>query len=520
MAGNTDHGRAINQRSVKIIALVLVLALIGAYFSFLYVDQPAADAEMAWTEGPVMEWAIRIAIWAGNWQLGPLIIAIVLIAGHRHWRPLLKSLAFAYLLRTAVVEWMKTATGRPRPYQLADASVFHGFGGGAAFPSGHASFSFMFAVIVGEWFPRWRPLTYGFAVFVSLSRILNHAHFVSDVIVGAVIGVVTGLIALHFWPPVRERNREEPAGRKRQRSRPPGRQKDALTNRAEAGRRYALITLYIVLTVAAAVLAIFYLDPLRAPVQSDAVQSRPIQALGHLGRLLGTWDVAPAIFAVALIAAGWRWRFMLRSLVVGYAVQTSVTEGLKWLIGRPRPRDMDDPWLFFGPGAGHQSMPSSHASFAFMFAVVLAGYFPRLKWPLYGFGVFIALTRVVLNAHYVSDVIVGGLIGVLAGMLVLAIWPPPDARGRRSEDSGRPDGTDQRSQRSSHVKGEQRTATTPEITVSSSTGSEFGVRHEPAPWRSLTLRPVNGGHVGVMKAGRVEGEATRPEVPLAGHKPV
>jgi undecaprenyl-diphosphatase len=432
---SNHRGEALSRRNLAIIGIVLLAALGLAFVSFLYLDQPIADADMEWTTGPGMQTAIRIAVWAGNWQLGPLLIAIVLIAGRDHWRRLLKSIAFAYLLRTAFVEWLKMMSGRPRPYQLADAAVFHGFAGGASFPSGHASFSFMFAVIVGEWFPRWRWLVYSFAVWVSASRILNDAHFLSDVIVGAVIGVAMGLLALYTWPPVDEHNRERVeedererrARRQRWRTSPEGRQRS---------RRIALFTLYIVLVIAAVVLSVFYIDPIRAPIHSDMVQSPLLQAYGEGGRLLGSWDLAPLLFAVALILAGWRWRMLLRALVVAYAVQTSVTEGLKWVFGRPRPRDIEEPLLFLGPGAGHSSMPSGHSSFAFMLAVVLAGFFPRLRWPLYAFAAFIATSRVVLNAHYVSDIILGALIGVLAGSLVLSIWPPPAAE-RRAENEAK-----------------------------------------------------------------------------------
>jgi membrane-associated phospholipid phosphatase len=44
--------------------------------------------------------------------------------------------------------------------------------------------------------------------------------------------------------------------------------------------------------------------------------------------------------------------------------------------------------------------------------------YPRLSWFFWPLGVSIALARVVLNVHYVSDVLTGSLIGAAVAIMM------------------------------------------------------------------------------------------------------
>lgn len=423
------------RRHITLLALVVILGIVGAGIAFLYVDQSVCDLDRSWTQCAPCQGVLRIATYVGNWQLGPLLVAITLLAAGRHWRRLLKTIVVAYICRTAAVEWLKLMTGRPRPREVPDASLFTGFGGGASFPSGHASFSFMFAMIVSAWFPRWRWVAWIAAVLVSISRVLVQAHYLSDVIVGAVIGTVTGAIVLWIWPPVTDETREAIEAQERVHKEARRRWLASFEGRSAVARsrRRAMATLIVVLFCGAALVSYWYIDPLNQDiVGSSVVQNPVVQWLGQFGRHMGTWDLGPLLVALALLA-GWRhWKRLLLTILTGFAIQTVLTEGIKWLVGRPRPSQIPDSTLFYGPGTDYHSFPSGHASFAFVFVTICAHYFPRARRPLMALGVFIAASRVVLNAHYISDVTFGALVGVLSGWLVLAIWPP-----RRSPEEKR-----------------------------------------------------------------------------------
>jgi membrane-associated phospholipid phosphatase len=104
----------------------------------------------------------------------------------------------AHGLAALVVNGLKHLIGRPRPkfahsgeWQLAPSWA----SGLDSFPSGHSAASFAVATVLATRFPAVGPLCLGIAAFVALSRILRGSHFPTDVLGGAVMGVISGVIA-------------------------------------------------------------------------------------------------------------------------------------------------------------------------------------------------------------------------------------------------------------------------------------------------------------------------------------
>jgi undecaprenyl-diphosphatase len=87
---------------------------------------------------------------------------------------------------------------------------------------------------------------------------------------------------------------------------------------------------------------------------------------------------------------------------------------LKYVVGRPRPAAAET-----SLSLELDSFPSGHATSVFAVATALASSYPALRWPLYGLAAAIALGRVYLARHYLSDVIAGAFIGfAIASLLV------------------------------------------------------------------------------------------------------
>jgi len=93
-----------------------------------------------------------------------------------------------------VVQGLKHLTGRARP-RLTDELLFIGpslRGGYDSFPSGHTTMAFCLAAILSRCFPSHCVVFYVFAVGVGFARVGAASHFPSDVLAGAVVGILVG----------------------------------------------------------------------------------------------------------------------------------------------------------------------------------------------------------------------------------------------------------------------------------------------------------------------------------------
>jgi len=91
----------------------------------------------------------------------------------------------------------------------------------------------------------------------------------------------------------------------------------------------------------------------------------------------------------------------------------------KGFIGRARPSDSGPfayiPWTWRHEYA---SLPSGHSTTAFAAAVAIAALWPRMRVPLLLFAVIIAISRVVITTHFVSDVVAAAFVGAFGAVLV------------------------------------------------------------------------------------------------------
>jgi membrane-associated phospholipid phosphatase len=142
--------------------------------------------------GPALEFI-------GDGTVQAATIILLLLAGPRlspRFRPAGKGLFAAFVASGVSVQLLKHLTGRGRP-ELGDAGLFIGptfLGSFDSFPSGHAAVSFCLAFVAGNFFPGWRRFLYLLAIAIGFARVMTGIHFVSDVIAGAVLGLVLGKI--------------------------------------------------------------------------------------------------------------------------------------------------------------------------------------------------------------------------------------------------------------------------------------------------------------------------------------
>lgn len=185
--------------------LILVAVWIGAFGAALGADRAVAQ----WVHGAHLynkrDLAIRLLKLPGTFWFALGIAALIAIFHSRSWRaaaPLLFSgplVGFAYIL-------MKWSAGRHRPDKIIAPFDLHPFArgivglihaeSGLSFPSGHAAMAFATAVCLAAAWPRAAGLFFAVAAAVGAERVLENAHYLSDVVAGAGVGVLCGLVAV------------------------------------------------------------------------------------------------------------------------------------------------------------------------------------------------------------------------------------------------------------------------------------------------------------------------------------
>ncbi len=95
---------------------------------------------------------------------------------------------------------------------------------------------------------------------------------------------------------------------------------------------------------------------------------------------------------------------------------------IKRMIGRARPMvgGSLDPFLYspFVWRASYAGMPSGHATTAFAVLVAFGTLWPRYRTVFLIYAMLIAISRVLVTAHYPSDVLAGALVGIGGAVLV------------------------------------------------------------------------------------------------------
>jgi undecaprenyl-diphosphatase len=106
----------------------------------------------------------------------------------------------AFFCLTAVCFWLQNFTARFRPYEVLEGVRYLGFidPGGFSFPSYHAATSFFGAVVMSHKFKKYKGYFFILAAFISFSRIYLGAHYLTDILAGAIIGIVVAKVVINY----------------------------------------------------------------------------------------------------------------------------------------------------------------------------------------------------------------------------------------------------------------------------------------------------------------------------------
>ena len=109
----------------------------------------------------------------------------------------------AFILNILIVNiFVKNLVARPRPYDVANFTdlLIHKLSDNS-FPSGHTSYAFTFATIVTilNKNKALKIFTGVLAVLMPFSRLYLYVHFPTDVLAGAIFGILIGILSIKIY---------------------------------------------------------------------------------------------------------------------------------------------------------------------------------------------------------------------------------------------------------------------------------------------------------------------------------
>ncbi len=107
------------------------------------------------------------------------------------------------------------------------------------------------------------------------------------------------------------------------------------------------------------------------------------------------------------------WAKRCLNLVVAIPLSIAIVDILKTLIGRARPDAPIYGFTFIATSNAFYSFPSAHACTIGAICGTLSCFYPRYSILFMCVAFLLALTRVILLEHYLSDVIAGVVIGLI-----------------------------------------------------------------------------------------------------------
>jgi undecaprenyl-diphosphatase len=128
-------------------------------------------------------------------------------------------------------------------------------------------------------------------------------------------------------------------------------------------------------------------------------------------------------WGIGLVLVWWLgdvfWKHSALWIFIGIAVTAIITQALKWLIRRERP---EGNWGALYRNVDPHSFPSGHSSRVAMLAVLGLALGPTWFALLLGlWAPLVALARVSMGVHYLSDVLAGAALGIIVGLVLILL---------------------------------------------------------------------------------------------------
>jgi undecaprenyl-diphosphatase len=210
-ARRAEAGRRLARHSL------LAIVVIGGFIVVLMAGFDAREIGMMPPRGTPGLWPVRILTDFGKDSyvlslLAAMLVVVALVAATLRGTSQARLLSFGLrlqfmffavavpLLPGELVKWIvgrgrPFVGGQPNPFNFAH---FAGTEAYASFPSAHAMTAFALAFAISAVWPWARGLMMAYAFGIAVTRLVLLAHHPSDVVAGALIGVI-GAMCVRYW---------------------------------------------------------------------------------------------------------------------------------------------------------------------------------------------------------------------------------------------------------------------------------------------------------------------------------
>ncbi|MCK4224245.1 MAG: phosphatase PAP2 family protein [candidate division Zixibacteria bacterium] len=187
--------------------LVLFATFSVSTFALMLTDtdfQKSVQKSRTHTTDQVSEWTDKYTKRVTNLTIGGLYFSGLIFHDRKAKETALLCLE-SVALAEGITKGLKHLIGRSRPTGEKGAFHFNPLrvppaAHSLSFPSGHATTAFALSSVIGEQYQNWwvRLIAYSFALMVSMARVNNNAHFLSDVFWGGIVGISVGRCLVKF----------------------------------------------------------------------------------------------------------------------------------------------------------------------------------------------------------------------------------------------------------------------------------------------------------------------------------
>lgn len=145
-----------------------------------------------------LDWLMPKISFLGNAGILWIILAVALLCTKKY-RERGLSMAYGLIAQLLICNlFLKNLIARSRPCWIRpEIALLVKVPQDYSFPSGHSMVSFIAATVLWHYDRRWGAAAYVLAVLIGFSRLYLYVHFPTDVLCGAVLGILVGAAVMY-----------------------------------------------------------------------------------------------------------------------------------------------------------------------------------------------------------------------------------------------------------------------------------------------------------------------------------